>query len=170
MRAFERSDFDAYYNISADPKVTQFMGGPIESRSRAWEKFMRAPAMWVLLGYGMWIVERRADNAVIGQIGFADFMRDMTPPLGPVPEMAWMLAQTARGPAGRGLGYGSEALGAVLDWGDNHLSFGRYQCIIAPDNVPSIGLAHKFGFTEVRRADYNDDEIIVFERLKFDSI
>lgn len=164
LRGFERADFDALYAISADPLITQYMGGPIESRSRSWEKFLRGPAMWVLLGYGMWIVQRRDDGVILGQIGYADFMREMDPPLKPIPEMAWMLGQASRGPDGRGLGYGSEALAAVLGWGDVNLGFDRYQCIISPDNLPSIALAHKFGFTEIRRAEYADDMVIVMER------
>lgn len=165
LRSYERSDFDAIHALSSDPEITAFMGGPIESRSRSWEKFLRGPAMWQMIGHGMWIIERREDGVVLGQIGYADFMRDMNPPLANIPEMAWMLGQAARGVDGHGMGYGSEALDAVLKWGDDHLAFDRYQCIISPDNIASIALAHKFGFTEIRKADYNDDIVIVMERI-----
>lgn len=164
LRGFERADFDAIYGLSSDPDITQYMGGPIESRSRVWEKFLRSPAMWALLGYGMWIVQRRADGVILGQIGYADFMRDINPPLADVPEMAWMLGRASRGPDGRGLGFGSEALDAVLGWGDINLGYDSYQCIISPDNIASIALAHKFGFTEIRRAEYADNMVIVMER------
>ncbi len=112
----------------------------------------------------MWIVERRNDGALLGQIGYADFMRDMDPPLTDIPEMAWMFNHDARGPDGRGMGFGSEALDAVLVWGEMNLDYSQYQCIISPNNIASIKLAQKFGFTETRRADYNDDEVIVFVR------
>lgn len=166
LRPFKRIDFDAIYNMSADPEITLYMGGPIISRQKAWEKFLRGPAMWALLGYGMWIAERRNDGTFLGQIGYADFMRDINPPLADMPEMAWMLGHNARGLDGRGLGYGSEALAAILDWGDANLSFDGYQSIISPDNIASIKLAQKFGFTEVRRANYDGDSVIVMERQK----
>ncbi len=164
LRAYQRADFEAIYAISADPKITQYMGGPIESRTIAWEKFLRGPAMWQLLGYGMWIVQRRVDGAVLGQVGYADFMRDIHPPLKNVPEMAWMLGRDARGHEGRGLGYGSEALLAVLAWGEEYLDYNRYQCIISHKNLPSIALAQKFDFQETGRTDYKDDKVIIFER------
>lgn len=164
LRGYQRKDFDAIYTIGADAEITKFMGGPILSRSTAWEKFLRGPAMWLMLGYGMWIVERASDGAVLGQIGFADFMREMDPPLTDVPEMAWVLggggAETSLG-----RGYGSEALAEVLAWGDAHLGAKKYQCIIAPENTPSLRLAARFGFVEVRRAELKDEQVVVFERV-----
>jgi RimJ/RimL family protein N-acetyltransferase len=163
LRGYRRDDFEAIYRIGADLEITRLMGGPIVSRSAAWEKFLRGPAMWPMLGYGMWIVERRSDGAVLGQIGYADFMREMDPPLADAPEMAWVLggggAETSLGQ-----GYGSEALAAVLAWGDAHLSAPKYQCIIAPENTPSLRLAARFGFVEIRRAALQDEAVVVFER------
>jgi RimJ/RimL family protein N-acetyltransferase len=163
LRGYQREDFEAIYTIGADAEITRLMGGPILSRSTAWEKFLRGPAMWLMLGYGMWIVERASDGAVLGQVGFADFMREMDPPLADAPEMAWVLggggAETSLGH-----GYGSEALAAVLSWGDAHLGAPKYQCIIAPTNTPSLRLAARFGFLEIRRAALKDEEVVVFER------
>jgi RimJ/RimL family protein N-acetyltransferase len=167
LRQFKGADFEATYQNGIDPETARFVGGPVISRTAAWEKFLRGPAMWLILGYGMWIVERRSDGAVLGQIGFADFMREMEPPLADVPEMAWMLGPQARGPDGQGMGYGSEALAAVLAWGDANLGeeFSKFQCIISPENEPSLRLAQKHGFVEQRRADYKDDVVVVFERM-----
>lgn len=163
LRGYQREDFEAIYTIGADAEITRLMGGPILSRSTAWEKFLRGPAMWLMLGYGMWIVERASDGAVLGQIGFADFMREMDPPLADAPEMAWVLggggAETSLGQ-----GYGSEALAAVLSWGDAHLGAAKYQCIIAPENTPSLRLAVRHGFVQRRRAAFLDGEVIVCER------
>ncbi len=171
LRGFQRADFEAIYRIGADESITRYMGGPVIVRSAAWEKFLRGPAMWPMLGYGMWIIERRSDGAVLGQIGFADFMREMEPPLADVPEMAWVLGGGILGGGGKetslGQGYGSEALAAVLAWGDAHLGADKYpkfQCIIAPENIPSLRLAQKFGFAEIRRTDYKDSMVVVLER------
>ncbi len=168
LRGYRREDFDAIYTIGADPEITRYIGGAIVSRSTAWEKFLRGPAMWPMLGYGMWIVERNSDRAVLGQIGFADFMRDMDPPLADVPEMAWVLGGGVLGGGGAatslGQGYGSEALAAVLAWGDVNLQAAKFQCIIAPQNIPSLRLAARFGFAEIRRTEYKDGEVVVLER------
>jgi RimJ/RimL family protein N-acetyltransferase len=165
LRGYQRDDFEAIYRIGANPDVTRYMGGAIVSRSAAWEKFLRGPAMWPILGYGMWIVERRSDEAVLGQIGFADFMREMEAPLADVPEMAWVMGGDGPSGSGLGQGYGSEALSAVLSWGDAHLGMPKYQCIIELENMPSLRLATRFGFAELRRAHYKDADIAVFERV-----
>ena len=168
LRGFRRDDFEAIYAIGANADITRYMGGPIVNRSAAWEKFLRGPAMWPMLGFGMWILERRSDGAVLGQIGYADFMRDMNPPLADVPEMAWVLGGVLLGGGGAattlGQGYGTEALAAVLAWGDAHLDAAKSQCIIAPENTPSLRLALKFGFSEIRRAALKDETVVVFER------
>ncbi len=164
LRGFERRDFDMFYAIGADPDTTRYMGGAVESRAAAWEKFLRGPGFWAVLGYGLWTVERKLDGAVIGQIGFGDFMRDIYPPLADVPEMAWVLGGAARKKDGAGVGYGGEALAAVLLWGDAHLGAVKYQCIISPENIPSMRLAKKHGFHEVRTCAYKGSDTVVLER------
>lgn len=158
LRGFTQGDFAAYWATMRDPQTMHYLGGPIESRATAWEKFLRAPGFWALLGYGLWAVERKADGAVIGQIGYGDFKRDMSPPLPDLPEMAWLLDSKAHGQ-----GYASEALAAVLAWGDVHLSR-DVQCIISPDNDASLRLAANHGFTEIRRSPYKDATVIVLGR------
>jgi RimJ/RimL family protein N-acetyltransferase len=93
-------------------------------------------------------------------------MREMDPPLADVPEMAWVLGGVGGGGSetSLGQGYGSEALAAVLTWGDAHLGMPKYQCIIAPENTPSLRLAARFGFAEIRRATLKDETVVVFER------
>jgi RimJ/RimL family protein N-acetyltransferase len=158
LRGFHSSDFDSVYAWMRDPIVSRYLGGAIESRAVAWEKFLRGPAFWVLFGYGLWAAVRKSDGAMIGQIGFGEFAREITPPLPDIPEMAWIFASDSMGQ-----GYGSEALAAVLAWGDAHLG-GRFQCIISPENEASMRLANKFGFVEVRRPDYKCEPIAILER------
>jgi RimJ/RimL family protein N-acetyltransferase len=160
LRPFHADDFDGVCDWMRDPVVSRYLGGPIDSRAVAWEKFLRGPAFWVLFGYGLWAVERRADGALIGQIGFGEFARDIMPPLPNIPEMAWIFAADALGQ-----GYGTEALAAVLTWGDTHLG-GHFQCIISPQNVASMRLAARFGFAEVRRPDYIGEPIAALERVE----
>ena len=88
LRGFHNSDFERVYAWMRDPVVSRYLGGVIESRAVAWEKFLRGPAFWVLFGYGLWAVERKSDGAMIGQIGFGEFAREIVPPLPDIPEMA----------------------------------------------------------------------------------
>ena len=64
------------------------------------------------MGFGYWAIEEKATGDFIGEIGLADFQRDLDPPLGDGPEAGWALRV-----ASHGKGYGEEALRAVLAWG-----------------------------------------------------
>ena len=101
-----------------------------------------------MFGYGYWAVERREDGRFIGQIGFADFKRDMTPSIEGLPEMGWLFAADAFGQ-----GYASEAVGAGLDWIDRALAPAEVVAIIDEANVASIRVAEKAGFARRETGD-----------------
>jgi RimJ/RimL family protein N-acetyltransferase len=161
LREFRREDFDAFCAMMTDPEVTRHLGGTLD-RAAAWEKFVRSPGFWVLLGYGLWIVEEKESGRIAGNVGFGHFCRAIDPPLPDIPEGAWVLDKWAHGK-----GFASEALAAVLDWGDANLPNRGYCCIIAPENAPSIRLANRFGFAETRRAMFHGEETVVLERPPF---
>ena len=45
------------------------------------EDHVRSPyiSLWATLGFGYWAVEAKDDGRLLGQVGFADFKRDMEP-------------------------------------------------------------------------------------------
>lgn len=160
LRAFALDDFERSFAITNDPRVNLHLGGPLD-RAAKWEKFLRAPAWWKLLGYGGWMVENRATGQVIGDIGYGEFRRAIDPPLPDMPEMGWVFAHEAHG-----RGFAGEALAAVLAWGDREMP-GPVQCIVATANEASLRLAHRHGFIEVRRAAWphaGGGEVVVLER------
>jgi RimJ/RimL family protein N-acetyltransferase len=117
------------------------------------------PGLWELLGYGYWLVERKADGAYLGQVGFADFKRDMTPSIEGLPEMGWMFASRAHGQ-----GYASEAVAACLGWSDEMLAGQEIVAIIDHDNLPSIRVAERAGFNVRQDAIYRGDPILLMRR------
>ena len=157
LRAQTLADFDAAYAAGQDERVHRYIGGPL-TRAQAWEKFLRGPGFWSLLGYGLWTIEEQASGAYVGQIGFGRFEREIDPPLPAIPEGAWVF-----GPDFHGKGYGGEALAAALRWADAQLN-SKLCCIIAPENEPSLRLAARHGFAETRRADYHGSATVVLER------
>jgi len=159
LREFRREDFDSFAAMLGNGAVTEYLGGTIEDRAQSWEKFLRGPGFWALLGYGLWTVEEKETGRIAGNVGFGAFERAIDPPLPDVPEAAWVLDAWAHGK-----GYGGEAVGAALDWADDQLDFDSQVCIISPGNAPSIGLAQKFGFQQVREAPFKGDPILIFER------
>ena len=83
----------------------------------------------------------------------------MQPPLGDTPEIGWVLV-----PEVHGKGYASEAVRAVVAWGNAHFGSVRTACIIDPENAASIRVAEKNGYKEAGVAKYMGDEVLLFVR------
>lgn len=161
LRGHRLDDFEACATMWAHPEVIRFIGGRAFSRSETWARLLRYHGHWALLGFGFWVVEEKGTGAFLGEVGLADFKREIDPPFGDTPEMGWALA-----PAAHGRGVASEAVAAAAAWGDAHLRSDRFVCIISPENGASIRVAEKTGFREVRRTDHNGAPTIVFERRR----
>jgi RimJ/RimL family protein N-acetyltransferase len=159
LRNFRASDLDAQAAAMADKEVVRHLGGTPFSREETWRKILASPGLWALLGYGFWVAERLEDGAYLGQVGFADFKRDMVPNIEGMPEMGWIFA-----PAAQGQGYAAEAVEAALGWADEALKASEIVAIIDHENVRSIRLAEKGGFARREEALYRGEPILLFRR------
>jgi len=157
LRPVRITDLDALSAIRADKRVGRFTGGT-RTRQDIWFTMLRTVGLWHMLGYGYWTVCEAATEVIIGEVGFADFMRGLSPDISMCPESGWIIA-----PKFWGKGYASEAVSAAHDWLDrNHP--GRSTCIIEPRNTASIKIAEKCAYTELARTEFEDSSIIIFER------
>jgi len=160
LRAYRRDDFGALHAMWADPVVMRHVLGRASTEEESWARLLRYAGLWPLLGYGYWAVEERGSRSFVGDVGFADFHRAMTPSLGDAPEAGWVLASWAYG-----RGYATEAVRAALAWSDSHLGDVEYTvCMIAPENMASIGVASKCGYVETGRGIYKGQEDLLFRR------
>jgi RimJ/RimL family protein N-acetyltransferase len=160
LRAHRVEDFEPIFAAASDPEVMRHITGPM-SREDTWRRMMCGPGSWALLGYGYWVVERLDDGAVIGQVGLADFKRDMVPSIEGLPELGYVFAA-----AGQGRGFATEAALAALAFADRELAAEQVVAIIDPDNGPSIRVAERCGFTERETSSYRDEPILLFRRRK----
>jgi len=159
LRAHRRTDFEALSKMWADPIVVRHIGGRPSTAEETWGRLLRYAGLWPLLGFGYWAVEDRDTARFVGDVGLADFHRDMTPSLSDTPEAGWVLASWAHGK-----GYATEALRAVLAWTDRELAPRTTACIIDPENVASIRVAKKCGYVESGRGQLKDKSVIVLRR------
>ncbi|WP_269713408.1 GNAT family N-acetyltransferase [Caulobacter sp. NIBR2454] len=160
LREFRVSDLDDSAALWGDQEVTRFIGGRPQTREEVWPRILRYIGHWAALGYGFWVIEEKATGRYLGEIGLADFKRALEPSFGDSPEAGWALS-----PAAHGKGYASEALTAVLAWGDARFGAGaRTVCMISIDNAASVKVAEKAGFSPFAYASYRDDPVILFER------
>jgi RimJ/RimL family protein N-acetyltransferase len=158
LRQAEARDLDPHAAMLRDPAVMRHLGAPI-AREDAWRRMLQGPGLWAMLGYGYWSVERREDGAYIGNLGFADFKRELEPSLEGLPEMGWLFAASVHG-----RGYASEGVAAALAWADETLRASRIVAIIAPNNAPSIRLAERAGFSRAEETIYKGDPTLIFRR------
>lgn len=153
-------DFDDSAAMWADPAVVRFIGGVVSTPSESWNRLLRYAGLWRLLGYGYFVVRERSNGRFVGELGLADFRRDMFPHPGSGPEAGWALAQNAQG-----RGFGREAMTAVMQWADAK-GFGRTVCLINPDHERSIRLAGELGYQLVGPATLKAHDTLVFERFR----
>lgn len=105
------------------------------------------------------MVEEKTTGRYAGEVGFADFKREIEPSLKGMPEIGWVLASSMHG-----RGYGTEAVRAAIAWGDENFGTRPMACIADPENTASLRIAVKFGFREHRRTTYRGDPTIMFIR------
>jgi RimJ/RimL family protein N-acetyltransferase len=161
LRPFRQEDLDAQALTMGDPEVVRHLGGTPFSREDTWRRLLCAPGLWNLLGYGYWAVTARDGGHYLGQLGFADFKREMIPAIEGLPEMGWIFA-----PAAQGQGYATEAGLAALAWADDVLQAPEITAIIDAENAPSIRVAEKCGFNENEPATYRGEPILLFRRRR----
>ena len=159
LRRHDAGDLDACAAMWADPFVTRHIGGRPFSREEVWARILRYVGHWTLMGYGYWALVEKESGSFIGDLGFADFKRDLDPSLGDDPEIGWVLATRVHG-----RGYATEAVSAAVAWGERCFGPRRTVCLIDPDNAASIRVAGKCGYRELRRTTYKGEPTIVFAR------
>lgn len=159
LRSHSADDFADCAAMWRDPQVVRYTIGSESPPQRTWLRLLAYRGLWSLLGFGYWAVQTKSGGRYIGELGFADFHRSLAPSIDGIPEIGWALATQAHGQ-----GYATEALRAVIAWGDAHLNVARTVCIIHRDNAVSIHLARKFGYLIELRAATNDEPHLLLAR------
>ncbi|HEV7178226.1 MAG TPA: GNAT family N-acetyltransferase, partial [Candidatus Baltobacteraceae bacterium] len=108
LRAHRLDDFPASLAMWTDPIVVKHIGGVPSTEQASWFRLMRYLGQWPLLGFGYWAIEEKSSGAFAGDIGFADFKRDIQPSIAGVPELGWALPTPMHGK-----GYATEAARAA---------------------------------------------------------
>jgi len=157
MRGYRLDDFKNCAAMWADPIVVRYIGGKPFAEEEVWAKMLRYVGHWSLVGFGYWAIEEKASGDYVGEIGFADFKRDIKPSLKDLPELGWVLTSRVHR-----RGYATEAVRAALDWGAGRFGAARTACLIHPENLASIRVAEKCGYQEFQRTTYKQQPAIIF--------
>jgi RimJ/RimL family protein N-acetyltransferase len=145
----------------SDPNVTRMISGTPSTESQTWLRLLAYTGHWQLRNFGYWVIEERDSGAFVGEAGFADFKRDIGPAMRDVPELGFALATRFHGK-----GYATEAVGAVVSWGDANLPYDRTVCLINAQNLPSLRIAEKHGYRPFDRTTFNQREVVLLDRTR----
>lgn len=143
-------DLDALYEIY-DETVTRYVEALYEDRKEE-EEFTIAyiKNMYGFYGYGVWIVELK-DGTIIGRAGISNRSIDGEMEL----EIGYVL-----GSSYRKQGYASEAVGAVADYAFQELDADKINCFIQENNISSIKLAERLGFSSCGKVSCDGTEYL----------
>lgn len=160
LREHTKADLEACIHMWKSPKVVKYTIGTPSSPQKTWVRMLTYLGHWRVMGYGYWAVTDRQTGNYIGELGFADFHREITPSINGIPELGWALAEEHHGK-----GYATEALKLALTWGKENLKTEKTVCIISPENTGSLKLADKLGFKAYATATKGSSPEILLERF-----
>lgn len=159
MRGHRAEDFDAVHALWSRQEVVEFISGTPSTEMESQIRLLRYIGHWAAYGFGYWYVEERATGSFVGDVGFGKLMRDMQPPVSGEPEIGWVLM-----PEHHGKGYATEAARAALAWGDANFGDNGTFCIFHPDNLGSIRVGEKLGYSFSHTAQYMGGDTPVYVR------
>jgi RimJ/RimL family protein N-acetyltransferase len=159
LRSHAIGDFSDCVAMWSDPQVVRYTIGEPSPPQRTWLRILGYRGHWALLGFGYWAVQEKATDRYVGELGFADFKRNLNLSLDGIPELGWALA-----PWAQGRGYATEALGAAVAWGDQQFQSRRTSCIIHRDNAKSLRIAAKLGYAVVLQAPTDAEPYAILAR------
>ena len=165
MRPYRSSDFEGCFAMSSDADAFRFSErGPMD-RGEAWSRLLRHVGHWTLCGWGVFAVVEKRTGRFIGEAGFSDFRRQLGPEFEGYPEGCLSISAWARG-----LGYGTEAAAAVLEWMERERGAQRTVALVHAGNTKSLNVARKLGYRTFDRRVYRGYPALLVERCRKSSL
>ena len=144
----------------ADPEVTRYISGKPSTSTEVWLRLLRY--IRALVGRSdsaPGSSGRRPRDASSARSGWPTTSASSTPRPSDLPELGYALA-----PWCYGQGFATEAVRAVLEWGDAYPATKRTWCLINPEARASLRVAEKTGYRELKRSTLNERPIVLLVR------
>jgi RimJ/RimL family protein N-acetyltransferase len=147
LREWREPDREAFAQMNADPRVSEFLLGPI-TRADSDEMVDRIHSCWSRRGFGLWAVERRDSGSFIGFVGLwpATFDAHFTPAV----EVGWRLAAEHWG-----RGFATEGGRAALRYGFDDLGLDEIVSFTAETNTRSRRVMERLGMRHDGDGDFD---------------
>lgn len=157
LRPFREADRDAWAALNGDPRVSDWLGGPID-RAGADRALDAINAHIAERGYGFWAAELKAERRLVGMIGLkydAEVLET------PVIEAGWRLS-----PSVWGQGFASEGAAAALAWGFANLDVAEIVAFTAQSNFKSQQVMRRIGMAHDPARDFDHPALAVGHPLR----
>ncbi|WP_395025665.1 GNAT family N-acetyltransferase [Comamonas odontotermitis] len=147
LRQWHARDRDAFAAMVADPEVMRYFPAPL-TRAQSDAMADKCEALIAERGWGIWAVERLADQQFIGFVGLHVPQPDL--PFSPCVEIAWRLAQHAWHQ-----GFATEAARAALTIGFGPLQLAEIVAFTTQTNTPSQAVMQRLGMERDSAGDFD---------------
>jgi len=146
LRDWRDDDLAPFAALNADPRVTEFLPGPL-TRAESDALAARIRGALARYGFGAWAVEVMGGAPFIGFVGLSVplFAAAFTP----CTEIAWRLAAEHWG-----RGYATEAAGAALAYGFEQLGLEEIVAFTTAGNTRSRAVMERLGMTRSPADDF----------------
>jgi RimJ/RimL family protein N-acetyltransferase len=148
LRRWTDADRPAFAAINGDPRVHDWLGGPITAEATD-TMVDRINAGIDAQGFGLWAAEQRADGRLAGMIGLSRVAAGDLP-VGPCVEIGWRLH-----PDLWGQGLASEGARAALDWGFGPGTLTEIVAFTAETNLASQAVMRRIGMLPDPALDFD---------------
>ena len=150
LRTWDEADEASFYDIMNNPAVMRWLGG-LQTAEQWHAGYERLRQYDRDLGFTFWILERRADEQILGFCGLKRANAPGADAIAGEVEIGWRLRED-----GWGQGYAKEAAVASLDLAFDRFNAPRVVAVTAAQNVPSQGLMKRLGMTRREELDFID--------------
>jgi RimJ/RimL family protein N-acetyltransferase len=150
LRDWRDADWSPFFAGTNTPEGMRWLGGVMDGAKMAAQR-ARIELYAQTYGHTFWVVERKADGAVLGFCG----LKRSNQPGGPQGdfEVGWRLRQDAWGQ-----GYAREAASASLDHAFGVLAAPHVLALTVAGNTPSWGLMLRLGMARREDLDFDSAE------------
>jgi RimJ/RimL family protein N-acetyltransferase len=135
--------FEVYEEFYTDAEASKTYGGPINAE-QVWARLKADLGSWYLLGFGVWVIQQKLDNSLVGTCGFWQGK-------GWPRELTWWLL-----PEARGQGIAKEASKAVLLHAYRIFQWESVETYMNDDNLLARSLVERIGGIKNRRLKFPD--------------
>jgi RimJ/RimL family protein N-acetyltransferase len=159
LRGHRTDDLSHCVAMWSDPNVTKFISGRASTEQQTWMRLLSYVGHWALMGFGYWAIEEKASGDFAGEVGFADFKREIATSMKGSPELGFALASRFHG-----RGYATESVHAALSWADAHIASPRTVCLVNAQNLASLRVVEKCGYETFEQSVLNEQTVLFFAR------